>query len=56
MKNTLSLRGGVVEYLQFYGIEVKTKPEPSLEVPAARDLGAFRFAKPSTAEEVKNAG
>jgi uncharacterized protein YlxW (UPF0749 family) len=56
MKNTLSLRGGVVEYLQFYGIEVKTKPEPSLEVPAAKDLGVFRFAKPSTAEEVKSAG
>lgn len=47
MKTTLGLRGGVVEYLQFYGIRVETRPEKALEVPAVRGPRAFRFAKPA---------
>lgn len=50
MKNTLALRGGVVEYLQFYGIEVKTKPQARVDVPAASDNGGFRFAHPASPE------
>ncbi|MNS88430.1 hypothetical protein D3C72_1224060 [compost metagenome] len=46
MKTTLALRGGVSEYLQFYGIEVKAQFEKNLEVPAAEKLTEFRFAKP----------
>lgn len=56
MKNTLALRGGVVEYLQFYGIEVKSKPSEHIEVPAAKDLGTFRFAKPASSDDSKVAG
>ncbi|MDB5098825.1 MAG: hypothetical protein JWM80_3246 [Cyanobacteria bacterium RYN_339] len=53
MKNTLALRGGVVEYLQFYGIEVKTKPEEALELPAAKEMGGFKFAKPAPPDQAK---
>lgn len=47
MKKTLGLRGGVVEYLQFYGIEVKTRREPALVIPAADWLPHYKFAKPA---------
>lgn len=47
MKTTLALRGGVTEYLQFYGIEVKPKYEKHLEVPGADSLAEFKFAKPA---------
>jgi uncharacterized protein YlxW (UPF0749 family) len=47
MKTTLALRGGVTEYLQFYGIEVKPKYEKRIEVPRADSLAEFKFAKPA---------
>lgn len=50
MKTTLGLRGGVVEYLQFYGIKVETRPEKELAVPAAGGPRTFRFAKPAPGE------
>ncbi|MEB3328264.1 MAG: DUF881 domain-containing protein [Candidatus Sericytochromatia bacterium] len=34
MKTTLGLRGGVAEYLQFYGIRVETRAAPRVVVPA----------------------
>lgn len=46
MKEALALRGGVVEVLQFYGIEVKAQESASLSVPAVLPSKAFRFAKP----------
>lgn len=46
MKDVLGLRGGVIEYLQFYGIEVKTEVRTSLAVPAAKGLAHYKFAKP----------
>ncbi|MOA64547.1 hypothetical protein D3C78_1906340 [compost metagenome] len=46
MKTTLGLRGGVTEYLQFYGIEVKATEREALEVPAAGMLYEFKFARP----------
>jgi uncharacterized protein YlxW (UPF0749 family) len=50
MKTTLGLRGGVVEYLQFYGIAVETKPAKDLQVPAARGPRTFKFARPAPGE------
>lgn len=50
MKTTLALRGGVTEYLQFYGIEVKPTFAKRLEVPAAEKLFEFKFAKPVPAK------
>jgi uncharacterized protein YlxW (UPF0749 family) len=46
MKTTLALRGGVSEYLQFYGIEVKAKYHKALSVPAAEQLAEFKYARP----------
>lgn len=51
MKKTLALRGGVVEYLQFYGIEVKAQPKSQLVVPAADWLHGYKFAKPAAVAE-----
>lgn len=47
MKDALALHGGVVEYLQFYGIEVTARPEDPVVVPAAKSLLPLRFAKPA---------
>lgn len=47
MRNTLQLRGGVVEYLQFYGITVKAEPRKKLMVPGADWLPELRHAVPS---------
>jgi uncharacterized protein YlxW (UPF0749 family) len=51
MKKTLALRGGVVEYLQFYGIEVKAQPMKEVTVPAADWLRNYTFAKPAPAAD-----
>lgn len=50
MKTTLGLRGGVVEYLQFYGIAVDAKPQPNLTVPGVLRPREFKFAKPAPVE------
>ncbi len=50
MKTTLGLRGGVVEYLQFYGISVATEPAKAIVVPSARGPRTFRFARPAPGE------
>lgn len=51
MKNTLGLRGGVVEYLQFYGITVAIAPGAAVRVPAAPAPAPYRFAKPAPPPE-----
>jgi uncharacterized protein YlxW (UPF0749 family) len=51
MKTTLDLRGGVVEYLQFYGIAVDAKPQATITVPSVQRPREFRFAKPAPVEE-----
>jgi uncharacterized protein YlxW (UPF0749 family) len=50
MKDTLLLRGGVTEYLQFYGIRVKILSVKQLTLPAADRPGGYKFAKPAPAE------
>lgn len=47
MKKTLALRGGVVEYLQFYGIEVKAQPKLRLALAGAEGNLEFKYAKPA---------
>lgn len=46
MKTTLSLRGGVVEYLQFYGINVETVVRERVEVSGYKWRSPWRFAQP----------
>lgn len=51
MRRVLGLRGGVVEYLQFYGVQVRLRPQPRVEVPSLR-LPPLRFAQPAGPGEV----
>ncbi len=47
MKRCLTLRGGVTEYLQFYGITVTLTRAKQLSLPAAREPKRLQYAKPS---------
>ncbi|MDB5096905.1 MAG: hypothetical protein JWM80_1326 [Cyanobacteria bacterium RYN_339] len=51
MMAALQLRGGVVEYLQFYGIQVTIAKKPSLLVPMYHGGAAYQFAKPLNAKK-----
>ncbi|HHT85778.1 MAG: DUF881 domain-containing protein [Bacillota bacterium] len=46
LHNALKMRGGVVDNLSFWGIEVKIKMEQELVLPAYTGSLNFRFAKP----------
>ncbi len=46
LQNALKMRGGVVDNLSFWGIDVKIKIEQELIVPAYTGSLNFRFAKP----------
>jgi uncharacterized protein YlxW (UPF0749 family) len=53
MKEMLLLRGGVTEYLQFYGIQVKILSKKHLELPAADVPSNYKFARPAPQEGVQ---
>ena len=46
MTAALKLRGGVVEGLQFYGIQVNITKKPNVLVPMYRGGAAYKYAKP----------
>lgn len=46
MMAALQLRGGVVEYLQFYGIQVNITKKPNVLVPMYTGGAVYAFAKP----------
>lgn len=46
MTTALQLRGGVVEYLQFYGIQVNITKKPDLLVPTYHGGAVYAYAKP----------
>jgi uncharacterized protein YlxW (UPF0749 family) len=48
MVAALKLRGGVVEGLQFYGIQVNITEKPNVVVPMYRGGAAYKYAKPLT--------
>jgi uncharacterized protein YlxW (UPF0749 family) len=52
MLAALKLRGGVVEGLQFYGIQVNITEKPNVLVPMYRGGTAYKYAKPSTSKKV----
>ena len=43
---SLKMRGGVIETLKFWGIQVQTKKEESITVPAYKGTFHFEYAKP----------
>jgi len=44
--NALKMRGGVVETLQFWGIQISIKPQEVVEIPAYKGTFRFEYAKP----------
>jgi uncharacterized protein YlxW (UPF0749 family) len=52
MLAALKLRGGVVEGLQFYGIQVNITEKPNVLVPMYRGGTAYKYAKPSNRKQV----
>ncbi|MEB3222097.1 MAG: DUF881 domain-containing protein [Candidatus Sericytochromatia bacterium] len=51
MMAALALRGGVVEYLQFYGIQVNISRKPDIQVPMYVGGSSYQFAKPLTTKK-----
>ncbi|MBM3269375.1 MAG: DUF881 domain-containing protein [Candidatus Sericytochromatia bacterium] len=50
MVNALKMRGGIVEYLQFYGIQVNISKKSEVLVPAFSGSTLRKFAKPAPAK------
>lgn len=46
LESALKMRGGVVETLQFWGIQVSIKRQDNVVVPAYKGVFKFNFAKP----------
>lgn len=46
LESSLRLRGGVIETLQFWGIQVAVKRQDSVKVPAYKSAFHFQYAKP----------
>lgn len=46
LENSLKMRGGVIETLQFWGIQVSVKTQELVEIPAYKGTFRFEYAKP----------
>lgn len=46
LENALKMRGGVIETLQFWGIQVGIKQHETIKVPAYKGAFRFEYAKP----------
>lgn len=46
LESSLKLRGGVIETLQFWGIQVSVKKQELVKVPAYKGAFQFQYAKP----------
>jgi uncharacterized protein YlxW (UPF0749 family) len=50
LENALRMRGGVIETLQFWGIQVNLKKQDSVKIPGYKGAFRFEYAKPDTGE------
>jgi len=46
LETSLKIRGGVIETLQFWGIQVVVKRSTTIELPAFKDTFHFKYAQP----------
>ena len=46
LENSLKMRGGVIETLQFWGIQVSVKTQELVQIPAYKGTFRFEYAKP----------
>lgn len=51
LENSLKLRGGVIETLQFWGIQVTVKKQDIVQIPAYKGTFRFEYAKPVPVKE-----
>ncbi|HEY9899665.1 MAG TPA: DUF881 domain-containing protein [Pantanalinema sp.] len=54
MSAALGLRGGIIEYLQFYGIQVSISKKSEVLIPMYSGGSHYRYAKPVPAREVQS--
>lgn len=54
MTGALGLRGGIIEYLQFYGIQVSISKKTEVSIPMYSGGSHYRFAKPVTTKETRS--
>jgi len=47
LRSALGMRGGIIEYLRFYGIQVDVRVREQLTVPAYSGSAILRFARPA---------
>ena len=52
LEASLKMRGGVIETLQFWGIQATIKTQPVVKIAAFKGAHKYQFAKP--VEEAKN--
>jgi len=53
LENALKMRGGVVETLQVWGIQINVKPDVNVHVPAYKSTFHFQFMKAATEDGEK---
>lgn len=53
LESSLKMRGGVIETLQFWGIQVSVKTQPKVKVLAFKGAHKYQFAKPFKEEPSK---
>jgi len=46
LENALKMRGGVIETLQFWGIQVSVKRQELIRVPAYKGIPKLEYARP----------
>lgn len=51
LDNSLRLRGGVIETLQVWGIQVSVKKQPNVQIPAYKGVFRFEHAKPEQTDQ-----
>lgn len=51
MAGALGLRGGIIEYLQFYGIQVSIAKKTEVLIPMYSGVSHYRYAKPAQLQE-----
>lgn len=54
MAGALGLRGGIIEYLHFYGIQVNISKKTEVLIPMYSGGSHYRFAKPVTSQETSS--
>ena len=55
LENALKMRGGVVDTLKVWGIQMAISPRTSVQVPPFNGPSPFRYAKPVPKEELTKA-